>query len=60
MFVTSKISGGGRNTASLKLRGKQFAFCARLELYFKNTTLKSIFKQITVLLTKSYLPHSEL
>jgi len=46
MFVTSKISGGEGNTVSLKLRGKEFAFCARLELCFKNT------KQITVLQTK--------
>jgi len=42
MFVTSKISGRGQNTVSLKLRGKQFAFCARLDLCFKNTKLKGI------------------
>jgi hypothetical protein len=55
MFVTSKISGAGGNTVSLKLRGKEFAFCARLELCFKNTkqiTLLTIFISLTNLKKK--------
>jgi hypothetical protein len=36
-----------------RLVGMEFASCATVVLHLKNTTLKGIFKQITVLLTKS-------